>query len=46
MNAGLAKGIENSKNKVVDAVKGLSTDMSIGVKPAYASSGTDTQVSN
>lgn len=29
---GLAKGINNSKNLVTNAIKGLSTDMSVGVK--------------
>ena len=32
---GLAKGINNSKYLVTDAIKGLSTDMSVGVKYGY-----------
>ena len=36
---GLAKGIEANKGKVVSAIKGLSTDISIGVNPSTAING-------
>jgi len=32
MMAGMANGIQNSKSLVTNAIKGLSTDMSVGVK--------------